>query len=103
MKPQQSKVNLQNAKCPLTVTRHKFKRKDVKGLVSLDASVSYSCTQETCSLTKIYSLCLQNLMMVQSKTFLSKLNNYFLKNVMLRVTYVLLPMNFCMTQLSALV
>lgn len=56
MKPQQSKVNPQKAKCPLTVTRHKFKRKLVRGLVSLDVSVPYSCSQEVCSLTKIYSL-----------------------------------------------
>lgn len=42
-------------------------------------------------------------MMVQSKIFLSKLNNYLVKNVVLRVTYALLLMNFCMTQLSALV
>lgn len=56
MNPEQSEVNLTNAKCPLSDTRHKFKRKHMKGLECLDIYVTYFSYKESCALVKINSL-----------------------------------------------
>lgn len=70
-----------------------------------DVYVIYCCYKESCALVKMYSLLLQNQMMPckgQSKTFSSKLDIYFHKYLMLKVSDVLLPLNFYTPQLSAL-
>lgn len=56
MKPEQSEVNLLNAKCPLSDIRHKFKRKHMKGLECLDVYVTNFSYKESCAFLKIYSL-----------------------------------------------
>jgi len=56
VKPEQSEVNVQNAKGPLNGIRHKFERKHFKGLVCPDVYMTYFCYKESCALVKMYSL-----------------------------------------------